>query len=128
MLRFILWRVCKIAKLPKKNDLLDEKERNWEKENRGTFLKMECPDTPLLPYRSYKYLPILITTHIQNEVQKFGFKASRSKPAMISLLEECWKASQQPTTPKTLIPSSEDISSPALLLRVHTRITEIIKS
>ena len=47
---------------------------------------------------------------------------------MISLLEECWKASQQPTTPKTLIPSSEDISSPALLLRVHTRITEIIKS
>ncbi len=47
---------------------------------------------------------------------------------MICLLEECWKASQRPTTPKTLIPSSDDISSPALLLRLQTRITEIITS
>ena len=45
---------------------------------------------------------------------------------MISLLEECWKASQQPTTPRTCI--TEDISSPALLLRLQTRISQTIKS
>ena len=45
---------------------------------------------------------------------------------MISLLEECWKASQQPATPKTCV--IEDISSPALLLRLQNRITQTIKS
>jgi hypothetical protein len=45
---------------------------------------------------------------------------------MISLLEECWKASQQqPTTTKACI--TEDISSPALLVRLQTRITQTIK-
>src|SRR5436190_9702135 len=121
MLRFILWRAWRITKLPKKNDPPDEKERNWKGKNKGTFLKMECQNTPLLLSHNYKYLPILVMTHSQNEVKKYGFKASRSKPAMICLLEECWKASQRPTTPKTLIPSSDDISSPALLLRLQTR-------
>jgi Slx4 endonuclease len=56
---------------------------------------------------------------------------------MISLLEECWQASQKPPPPppsthldphtptSTIAP---DISSPALLLRIHTRISQVIKS
>lgn len=46
---------------------------------------------------------------------------------MIQLLEECWKATQQPTTPIRTT-STVDISSPALLLRLQTRITQTIKS
>ena len=74
-------------------------------------------------------------------MKKFGFKFSRSKEAMISLLEECWRATQQPTTQKLTqdIDSTTDtptqkmsqgpeVSSPALLLRLHKRITQVIKS
>jgi len=57
---------------------------------------------------------------------------------MISLLQDCWKATEQsivehPQTDRveTDRPSESsglDISSPALLLRVHDRITHTIKS
>jgi hypothetical protein len=59
---------------------------------------------------------------------------------MISVLEECWLALQNPKPPNpqltaisTPLPSttatdSIDISSPALLLRVHGRITQTLKT
>jgi hypothetical protein len=97
---------------------------------------MECQITLVLPFRNYRYSGLKVF-NIQSEIKKFGFKASKSKPAMISLLEECWQASQQPppTLPSTIqdpnTPVSiiaPDISSPALLLRIHTRISQLLKS
>jgi hypothetical protein len=57
---------------------------------------------------------------------------------MISLLEECWTASQAPPIPPSSpshadpsTPSSTilpDLSSPALIRRLHARISQTIKS
>ena len=61
---------------------------------------------------------------------------------MITILEECWHATHKPkpppsqltqltlSTPKSsaVVPDLTDISSPALLQRVHGRITQTIKT
>ena len=79
-------------------------------------------------------------TKTQNEVKKFGFKASKDKTEMIKLLEECWKAANRPPRPPPEAPSQgdtgtpaptdwiHDTSSPALRQRLYTRISKTIKS
>jgi hypothetical protein len=54
---------------------------------------------------------------------------------MISILEDCWKATQQPVKqlhlpPETPVPPSVpiDLSSPAILRRVQARIFQTIKA
>jgi len=46
---------------------------------------------------------------------------------MIALLEQCWKAQHRDPSPPTSH-ESIDLSSPAVLLRLHSRITQVIKS
>lgn len=83
----------------------------------------------------------LSRAEVQNEIRKFGFKASKSKPEMIKLLEECWKATNQKSPPPSpQRPNADlistplggdnlpDVSSPALLLRLHSRISNTIQT
>jgi len=60
---------------------------------------------------------------LQSELKKYGFKPSKSKPAIISLLQQCHLASLNAPAPTT----TQDVSSAALAARVHARITETIK-
>jgi hypothetical protein len=82
---------------------------------------------------------LILSTEFQNEVRKFGFKASKDKVVMIKLLEECWRAANKrpPTQQESAIQEDiespvddvrPDVSSPALLSRLHTRISQTIKS
>jgi hypothetical protein len=71
---------------------------------------------------------------MQIEIKKFGFKPSKDKEQMVKLLEDCWTAVNKPPQPPPEsqhvndIDALPDTSSPAILQRLHSRISQIIKS